>query len=679
MNQEEILEKLEFTHNALGELGQVLTEESHLEKISKSILHNIMGTSLISKGAIFRYNVDKESLCLIAQRGLGNKQDAEYILTREDRKNIIKYPNIINPVETLDFNEYSFAESLLKKLRKISPFFWIPLVAQKQFLGLVVVGKKFMNKPYSDTDERILEITSKLLAGAFKNIQLIEDLRDKNNQLNLKILELETLHDVNLAITTLRELEKQSEEILAQIVSLIPVTSALILLKDKGRKELSIAVSFNVAKERQKKTAITTRNPFLSKCAKEKKGFIFNDYENGELNGLLKSQHLLVEPMITHSGLKGYLILGDKESRQGIAPFVDSDLELLSVFAAQAAIAIDNANLFKDINEIKKFNESILSSIATGVITFDENGKVTSANPPAEKIFDSKEKELLTRYYPQLFRSNLELLEAIIRTKEDGKQQTELNINLLTDTKNKIVNFSVSPLYDEKNRPTGLVTAIEDITEQDRVKSMFKRYVSNQVVEQLLADDEKLKLGGERREVTVLFSDIRGFTAMSENMEPEEVVDTLNEYFEEMIEIIFKNDGTLDKIVGDELMVVYGAPIRKDDDPLQAVQTAIEMVARIKELNKRRKKEGKRELHAGFGINTGMVVSGNIGSHHRMDYTVIGDTVNLGARLCSAAGAEEIIVSKPVYEKVKSVIRCKSYPPIAVKGKNKKIEIYKIL
>ena len=143
------------------------------------------------------------------------------------------------------------------------------------------------------------------------------------------------------------------------------------------------------------------------------------------------------------------------------------------------------------------------------------------------------------------------------------------------------MNISVSPRIGNDMAITGTVIAIEDITQQNKIKNTFKRYVSKQIVEKLLDSKEGLNLGGELRKVTILFTDIRGFTSMSENMKPAEVVSTLNDYFTEMIDIVFKYNGTLDKIVGDELMIVFGAPIGGADDTKRALDTAIEMMVKL--------------------------------------------------------------------------------------------------
>ena len=373
------------------------------------------------------------------------------------------------------------------------------------------------------------------------------------------------------------------------------------------------------------------------------------------------------------------IVLGDKESRDGVIPFEKNDIDILDALSSQAGIAMDNAKLFEEINAAKRFNESIMGSIATSVITINLLGEVDSVNKAGVGLLSKKTNEIVGEHYSYLFSKDQNLCKAIESAEIELESFAELNVPLMSKSKNTIVNFSVAPLTDQKGAHLGAVVAIEDITEQSKIKNTFKRYVSKSVVDQLLDDDQKLNLGGEERDVTVLFSDIRGFTAMSEKMKPKEVVSTLNSYFSEMIDIIFKFDGTLDKIVGDELMVVFGAPIARDDDAERAVQTAIGMVESLKKFNDKRVKKGKVPINAGIGINKGKVISGNIGSKDQMDYTVIGDTVNLGARLCSFAGPLKIIVSKSVKDEIGDNYKTRKLEPIKVKGKRKPVEIFKVL
>ena len=418
--------------------------------------------------------------------------------------------------------------------------------------------------------------------------------------------------------------------------------------------------------------------PFKS-IWKEKESIKISNHKDNPL--LLKSgyKECLVSPIIGKRNILGCIVLGDKESRDGIIPFEKNDIDILEALSSQAGIAMDNAKLFEDINAAKRFNESIMGSIATTVITINLLGEIDSINKAGKTLFGDKAKGVIGEHYSYFFAKDKNLCTAIGSAEHELETLSELNSPLLTKSRSTKVNFSVAPLKDEKNSHIGLVVAIEDITEQSKIKNTFKRYVSKSVVDQLLDDDQKLNLGGEEREVTVLFSDIRGFTAMSEKMKPKEVVSTLNSYFSEMIDIIFKYDGTLDKIVGDELMVVFGAPISRVDDAERAVKTAIGMVESLKKFNKKRIDKGKVPINAGIGINKGKVISGNIGSKDQMDYTVIGDTVNLGARLCSFAGPLKIIISKSVKGEIGEDFKTRKLEAIKVKGKRKPVEIFKVL
>jgi class 3 adenylate cyclase len=218
----------------------------------------------------------------------------------------------------------------------------------------------------------------------------------------------------------------------------------------------------------------------------------------------------------------------------------------------------------------------------------------------------------------------------------------------------------------------------KSLREKEVIKGAFSKYVTKSVVDRILQHQDGLKLGGEKKEVTVFFSDIRGFTPMSEVLSAEEVVHLLNEYFTAMTTIIFKYEGTLDKFMGDAIMAVYGAPIDMTDHAERAVLAAIEMSEKMKELQAKWKLEGKREVNIGIGINTGEVVVGNIGSNERMEYTAIGDNVNLTQRLESVAEKGQILISAATYERVKHKVNATVLDPIKVKGKVEKVLAYSV-
>ena len=213
------------------------------------------------------------------------------------------------------------------------------------------------------------------------------------------------------------------------------------------------------------------------------------------------------------------------------------------------------------------------------------------------------------------------------------------------------------------------------------IKGMFSTYVNSTVVDELIAHPEKLRLGGERRELTVLFSDIAGFTTISENMPPEDLVSFLNEYLSAMTEIVFNFRGTLDKYEGDAVMAFWGAPIPQDNHALLCCQTAVEMQKRLAELREKWAEEGKALVEVRVGINTGVMVVGNMGGVGRFDYTVMGDSVNLGSRLEGANKQYRtfIMISERTHEMVKDHVVARELDLLVVKGKTKPIKVYELL
>jgi class 3 adenylate cyclase len=234
-------------------------------------------------------------------------------------------------------------------------------------------------------------------------------------------------------------------------------------------------------------------------------------------------------------------------------------------------------------------------------------------------------------------------------------------------------------LYNAADLESSKKFSEEQLLEKKKLTKIFSKYVSSQIVDELMKNPDSTSLGGKKQKTTILFSDIRGFTPMSEKLEPEAIVSVLNEYFSEMSGVIFNWNGTLDKYIGDAMMVLFGAPILGADDELRAVTAAIEMQRKLKKLNDHLEKSGRKAIGVGIGINTGDVVVGNIGSENRLEYTAIGDSVNLASRLCSVAKAGQIIISDFTYNHVHEFIEVNKLELVQVKGKAEKIQIYEVL
>src|SRR5919112_1773042 len=218
----------------------------------------------------------------------------------------------------------------------------------------------------------------------------------------------------------------------------------------------------------------------------------------------------------------------------------------------------------------------------------------------------------------------------------------------------------------------------EQVRREALVRSNFERYFAPNIAAEIAQQDAVVPLGGERRPITILFSDIRGFTAMAETMGPDAIARLLTEYFSEMVEIIFEHGGTLDKFVGDAIMALWGAPIAHADDADRALRAAVAMQQSIARLNEQWVSAGRPEIGVGIGINHGDVFAGNIGSHRRLEYTVIGDAVNVANRLCSEAGPGEILVSEALCQVVKDHAEYEYLPAMALRGRTRSVQVYRV-
>jgi len=383
-------------------------------------------------------------------------------------------------------------------------------------------------------------------------------------------------------------------------------------------------------------------------------------------------------PLRAHDEISGVIYL---DSRLIPGLFEPADRELLLSFAHQAALAIENARRFE-------FQDRLLETIANGVVTLDGALRITSFNHAAEATFGVAAGAMcgagisaladVIPDFPELietfFASGGILLRAEIEAfPPNGKALT--------------MQVRFTPLEGPDGK--GLAVVVTDVTEQRRleeahaaelahtsaIKASFSRYLAPHVVQSLVDNPTAVRLGGDRGPATMLFADIRGFTSLAATLEPERVTEILNAYFEEAVRIVFEHDGLLDKFYGDGVMAVFGPPRPRPDDAARAVAAALrlreaineELIARL-----------DYPLAISIGLATGDVVAGHFGSRVRMDYTVIGDAVNLAQGLQSAAPAGGLYLDEATYLAAKPEGR---FHRIAarVKGRGDLVPVYAIL
>jgi adenylate cyclase len=220
------------------------------------------------------------------------------------------------------------------------------------------------------------------------------------------------------------------------------------------------------------------------------------------------------------------------------------------------------------------------------------------------------------------------------------------------------------------------VMAKSEVMRQGVQLSAYERFLSPAISRKITAEAADIRLGGESQRITLLFADVRGFTTMAEKMKPREAVEVLNEFFARMTNVIFEHDGTLDKYLGDGLMALFGAPFALQNDAEAAVRAAVNMQKSLAELNMI---SGRSPLNIGIGVHTGEAVVGFLGTERRMDYTAIGDTVNVASRLTSQAGPGQIVISTATYAQICGQIRCCQLPAMKLKGRDEPIEVHEVL
>jgi adenylate cyclase len=361
--------------------------------------------------------------------------------------------------------------------------------------------------------------------------------------------------------------------------------------------------------------------------------------------------------------------------------FNKEDEKRLAAFTSQISMGIENAKLFDDVQNQKNYSESILSSMHDAVITVDENRLIRTCNPAGLSIFKIPQlTDILNAPVSDLLaKDNSWLLNKL----ESAEEQEEfLDATLIVNGEKLSVNASLTPLIGQKGEGLGVMIMIEDISSEKRMKSTMSRYMDPELADQLMnAGDGDDIMGGKQSVASVLFSDVRSFTTITEELGAQGTVKLLNEYFTIMVDCITDEGGMLDKFIGDAMMCIFGTPIPHDDDPDRAVRAAIRMMTDLKVFNQKRIAEGKMPIDHGMGVNTDSIVSGNIGSPKRMDYTVIGDGVNLAARIesaCKQYGAH-ILISEFTYKAVKATYRTRQVDYVIVKGKTEPVGVYEVL
>jgi PAS domain S-box-containing protein len=347
------------------------------------------------------------------------------------------------------------------------------------------------------------------------------------------------------------------------------------------------------------------------------------------------------------------------------------------------------------IQILERYQENIFTSMSNLLITTDIGGNLKYFNAAAGKKFSLSQgdmgRNILTLFKNNLGTNMLDLLKSSITEereilgaegiyrRDDGEMDFSLTLSPLRSRRNKREGLTL--LFTDQSRERELEHQVKSIKEERRkIKDMFSRYVSQEIVRRITANPGLINLGGDKKNATVLFADIRGYTSFSEGRDPEYIVQVLNEYFSEAVEIVLRHSGYIDKFIGDCIMAAWGVPLQSElVDAQLAVSCALEIQHTVKSPERSFFRGEAKNLAIGIGIHTGPLVAGNLGSSQRVDYTMIGDTVNIAARLEGVAGPGEIIITENTKTHLSEDYRIKRKQPVRVKGKSEPLKIYSVL
>jgi adenylate cyclase len=544
---------------------------------------------------------------------------------------------------------------------------------------------------FTKEDLELLDDMTSQAAVALKTTQIVEHMK------HVREREMELL-DVVADITSEIDLGKILQKVMEQATRMLDSDRSTLFLNDEKTNELFSKIGAGLGTQEIRlpnhlgiagtvfTSSETVNIPYAYADLRFNPSF---DKKTGYF-----TRSILCVPVINKNG-KTIGVIQLLNKRRG--PFTEEDEARLKMFTSQVSIALENAKLFDDVQNMRNRNESMLQSMSNGVITINEEGKIETCNAAGMRILKlEKEEDIVGRTAEDFFGAeNSWIMEKLENVQKDQRPEVTMDAELVFNKEKISANITALPLFSvekkkgmvdnkevvvEEKKKLGSMIMIEDISNEKRMKSTMSRYMDPGLADQLLAGGEDV-LGGRSTTATVLFSDIRSFTTMTEQLGAQGTVSLLNEYFTIMVDCIQKEGGMLDKFIGDAIMAAFGIPIAHEDDEDRALRASVAMLKELFSWNRERTDQGKKPVDMGIGLNTGMIVTGNIGSPKRMDYTMIGDGVNLASRLESACKQyfSRLLISEFTFTKLRGTYRNREIDRVVVKGKTEPVSIYEIL
>jgi len=515
-----------------------------------------------------------------------------------------------------------------------------------------------------------------------------EALTTSITNLERKRSELETLYEIAQDLNSTLKFDDVLRLAMDKVIRVLGAERGFIVLVNPETG----SIEFTIARDKQAraigKGAFEISQSTLERVVKTRKPLL-SDRSDDPTKSMMAYdiRSLMCAPLLVRGNCIGAVYV---DSRQHASLFNEKTLDLLLAFCNQAAIAIDNARLFSKVNEDKQYMDNIFASMANGVITTNSAGIITTFNLAASYILGLDPAQVVGKHYQEVFKALpqvrlAELLQHATLQHEHGTIVPH-SIDCVIPGRGTVnLDLHVSSLRDqETGAPIGMALVIDDRTDIKRAKAeakeirdIFGRYVHPSVVNRLIADPQALNLGGETREITVLFADIRGSTRLGEITPPEQMMNLLNGYWEKMVEAIWNQGGTITAFLGDGLMAIFNAPLAQEDHALRAVRAALGMREGV--LAYQRNIPPELHVAFGFGINTGRAVVGNLGSGRMQNYTAIGDTVNVAERIQGKTSDNDILLNHTTFIQVRQHVRVEKLAPMYVKNKTEPLDVFRLI
>ena len=550
-------------------------------------------------------------------------------------------------------------------------------------------------KTLSDTMRNVLlqarsaSIPQSVYEGVQQLSGIVFQLQNLARSLEEERRSLRALTQVGQVINSSLELNEVLQVVMDNIIRLTGAERGFLMLKNEAG-ELTIRIARNWTQESIDPSEISISHTVIYRVINSGQPVLTT---NAQEDPRFTGQHSIVAYNIRSIVCVALKVKGDLtgviyvDHRIRTALFTQKDLDLLDAFTNQAAVAIENARLFasvkntlEEVTQLKNIMDNVFSSMASGVLTADISERIVLCNRAAESILGQAAQTMVGKDLTLI----LPPLMPMLRPHFDRVLQTNQQVLGLEASSNLPswglidLRFSLSPLKDAQQTTQGVAIVMEDLTEKKHLEAqrrLFEKMVSPAVIDQL--DPDSLQLGGRRAEITVLFSDIRGFTGFSEAVQPEELVSVLNQYLGAAADAVLNEEGTVDKFLGDAVMAWFNAPIPQADHTLRAIRAALAIRAAVVELHK--VMPPSCQLSFGVGIHTGEAVLGLVGTEKRLEYTAIGDSVNTAKRIQENAGHGQILISQQTYEKVKDWVWAIQVEPVIAKNKREPVQVYELI